>query len=235
MKQVLFIDMDGVLIDTEIVYARCLRAALRIHGYAVPEEELYAFSGLEFRTKYRRLREEWGVSLPLEQLLTTYRSLQLKELEDFRPLLKPGVLPTLPALREAGYLLGLCTSNERHRVDKVLADTGMTELFSLVLTGESVERRKPAPDIYLQALARISLPREACLAVEDSVFGIQAAKAAGLTVAAIPDRRFPYVEGAADYELESMAQLPCLLKRLNGEAAPDRLGAAPLAAEGRTL
>src|SRR5207302_128219 len=82
---------------------------------------------------------------------------------------------------------------------------GLTPFFDVIVTGDEIERGKPDPDIYLLAAEKLGIRADACLVIEDALSGIAAGKAAGMRVAAIPDRRVvdarDYEQGA-DYELE---------------------------------
>ena len=116
-------------------------------------------------------------------------------------------------MRSAGYRTALCSNSIQERVDKVFADTGLTGLFDVVITGEVVPRRKPDPCIYLLTLDSLGLSPKDCIAVEDSIFGITAAKAAGLVTIEVRDPRFPYQDGLADVTIDNLSQLPKILER----------------------
>ena len=108
------------------------------------------------------------------------------------------------------FRLGLASSSNRPLIDAVLAATGLGELFEVTVSSEEVRRGKPAPDVYLEATARLGVPPERSAAVEDSANGIRSARAAGLRVLAIPNPRYPPPEDAleqADVVLASLADL----------------------------
>lgn len=214
MKKAVLFDMDGVLIDSEPVYAQCLSMAFSQAGYPIPAVDFYRFAGVEFRTKFETVIQERGLSLAAEELAAPYRAAQEKLLLDFGPMLKKGTLSVLKRLRKDGYRLALCSNSGQERVDKVFQDTGMKELFDLIITGDQVSKRKPDPGVYLLAMELLELPAAYCLAVEDSIYGIQAAKSAGLTVAALRDERFPYIEKSAEYVITDLAQLHPILEGL---------------------
>lgn len=95
-------------------------------------------------------------------------------------------------LRVAGsYRLALASSSNRRIIDAVLDAAGLTSSFEATVSSEEVGRGKPAPDVFLEAARRLDLPSDRCAAVEDSGNGIRAAKAAGMRVIAIPNRRYP--------------------------------------------
>jgi beta-phosphoglucomutase-like phosphatase (HAD superfamily) len=82
-------------------------------------------------------------------------------------------------------------------------------LFAVTVSSEEVARGKPAPDVYLEAVARLGVDPAACVAIEDSHNGIRAAKAAGMRCVAIPNVRYPPGEAAreADVVLTSIGEL----------------------------
>lgn len=213
MKTAVLFDMDGVLIDTETVYARCLSMAFQEKGYSIPASDFYCFAGMEFQTKFETIIRARRLTLAAEELAEPYRAAQRKLLLDFGPLLKKHTAAVLKQLHESGCLLALCSNSNQERIDKVFDDTGIGGYFDRVVTGEHVPRRKPDPGIYLLALETLKIPADRCLAVEDSIYGIQAAKGAGLRVAALRDDRFPYREGSADYV---MTELPQVFQILEG-------------------
>ena len=83
MKTAVLFDMDGVLIDTETVYARCLSMAFQEKGYSIPASDFYCFAGMEFQTKFETIIRERGLTLAAEELAEPYRAAQRKLLLDF--------------------------------------------------------------------------------------------------------------------------------------------------------
>jgi len=87
---------------------------------------------------------------------------------------------------------------------------GLRGLFGAIVTGDDVVRRKPAPDVYLEAARRLGVAPERCVAIEDSANGMRSAKAAGMRVVAIPNRRYPPpadVLELADTVLDAIGEL----------------------------
>ena len=82
------------------------------------------------------------------------------------------------------------------------------------MSGEMFKESKPDPEIYLYTLSKLGLAAEDCIVVEDSTYGICAAKAAGLKVAARRDTRFPFDQSGADYLLEETCRLKELVQEL---------------------
>jgi beta-phosphoglucomutase-like phosphatase (HAD superfamily) len=121
--------------------------------------------------------------------------------------------------------MGIATSSRTVSVDKKrLRHRAIFERMSAVVTGEMVARPKPAPDIYVEAAARLGVPPTRCLVFEDSVAGCQAGRAAGCAVIAVPDLRMadrsPF-DGAADQILSDLTQFD---PKLWGLVERDALG-----------
>ncbi|MCB0080968.1 MAG: HAD family phosphatase, partial [Caldilineaceae bacterium] len=102
----------------------------------------------------------------------------------------------------------VATSSARAEARYTLANAGLLERFSIVVTGDQVERGKPAPDIFLLTAAQLGVPPSSCLVLEDSEAGVYAATAAGMCTFMVPDlippqpetakRAFQVVESLAD-------------------------------------
>ena len=89
----------------------------------------------------------------------------------------------------------------------VLEVCGLSDAFELVTSGEQFHESKPNPEIYLHTLENLGLPAGDCCCVEDSVPGITAGKAAGLTVFAKREDRFGFTQEAADHIIDAIPDL----------------------------
>ena len=171
-------DCDGVLVDSEVLSCSCLCAALAGHGIDLdPNEALDLFVGRSTAAVY----EHYGA---LGRLLPEEFSNQLKARvrATFSASLSPieGVPAILNALR-----LPICvaSSSDLDRVSLSLALTGLSGYFDERLyTSQMVRHGKPAPDLFLYAAAAMRADPRRTLVIEDSVSGVRAAKAAGMTV-----------------------------------------------------
>jgi len=103
----------------------------------------------------------------------------------------PGAYALALALRGAGVPLAIVSNSRRHRVEATIAIAAPL-LAGLPIVGrEACARPKPAPDLYLAAADLLSLPPASCLCIEDSDVGVQAARAAGMTVLRLDGRPSP--------------------------------------------
>ena len=203
-KAVVF-DMDGLLLDTEVLWQKAEEALFAAHGGVFSwEDKLHVIgTSFDFTARYFAVRlgepPERGPELVDEMIEIMYAAVQREVAA------RPGALELVARLR-GRVPLGLASNSPRRLVDAALASAGLTDLFAAIVTSEDVIHAKPAPDIYLEACRRLgSVPSET-LALEDSASGVAAAKAAGLTCIAVPQYAETDVT-AADRVIDSLEAL----------------------------
>jgi putative hydrolase of the HAD superfamily len=133
---------------------------------------------------YQELGEQCGRTLEELHAVREPRFRQLVE-ERLRP--TPELLELLHGLREAGVKRGIASSSDSDWVAYLVDGLGLRHEFQAIATGHDVAQRKPAPDVYLLAAARLAVDPTRCVALEDSSHGIEAARAAGMRAIAIPN------------------------------------------------
>jgi HAD superfamily hydrolase (TIGR01509 family) len=200
-------DMDGLLLDTEILWDRAEGELFRRHGDAWTFEDKLAVMGTSFEATARYYAHRLGE--PPERgpaLVDEMRVLMKAELQR-QVNARPGAIELVERLRQLdGVAIGLASNSSCDLVDTALAAAGLSNAFDTIVTSDDVANAKPAPDIYLLACERLGVPPSDALALEDTAPGIAAAKAAGLTVIAVPQ----YAEtdvSAADRVVESLVEL----------------------------
>lgn len=172
-------DCDGVVIDSEALSCAVLQRHLERHGVAVELSEIFArYLGRSFSVvaeDYRRIR---GRPIPDSFLA----EMKVDLFETFERELRPiPEIETVLANLDLPFCLTSSSDPERIRVS--LRVTGLAPYFGdRVYNAEMVERGKPAPDLFLFAAGRMGAAARRTLVVEDSVIGVQAGKAAGMTV-----------------------------------------------------
>jgi len=174
-------DMDGVLCDSEPFICEAAVAMFRErHGVSALPSDFHPFTGTGEDRFLGGVAEKYGVTLHLaEDKRFTYA----RYLDLIRGRLQPmrGTLAFVRACRERGLRMAVASSADRIKVDGNLREIGLPdELFDAVIDGAMVARKKPAPDIFLLAAARLGAPPESCLVFEDALSGVQAARAAGM-------------------------------------------------------
>ena len=198
-------DMDGLLLDTELLWHRAETELFAKHGgeFSWDDKMVVIGSSFDFTADYFADRlgypRERGAALVTEMVELMHA--QLREQVAGRP----GAVELVERLR-GRTRLGLASNSPRDLVDTALATARITDAFDAVVTSDDVERSKPAPDIYLAACERLGVPPADALALEDSASGIAAAKAAGLTCIAVPQFAETDVS-AADRVIDSLEDL----------------------------
>jgi HAD superfamily hydrolase (TIGR01509 family) len=171
-------DCDGVLIDSEVISAQMLIAELAPYGVAIDRAFVTRhFLGRSYPVVLSEIRSRFGVALP-EQFERDYRARLLAAFET-RLQVMPGARGALAAMAVPWCV---ATSSSAARAVRSLEICGLDGLVAGRLTTASeVSRGKPAPDLFLHAAAKMGAPPERCLVLEDSLNGIRAARAAGMT------------------------------------------------------
>jgi HAD superfamily hydrolase (TIGR01509 family) len=201
-------DLDGVIVQSEELWDAARRELAERHDVEWPGDATDAMMGMSSKEWSRYMHDEVGVPDPPDEINREVLEWVERRYRDD--------LPWIDGAREAvrrigkDYPLGLATSSNREIIDIVVEVGGFEDLFEVTVSSEEVERGKPAPDVYLEAARRLDVDPSAAAAVEDSTNGLLSARAAGLTVVAIPNREFPPTpEGlaAADVVLTSLHKL----------------------------
>jgi HAD superfamily hydrolase (TIGR01509 family) len=215
MRSVIF-DLDGVLADSEPWWNEIDAKLLAEYGVTYRGEYHRNVLGVSYRLACEFYQKTFGLSASVEELMRRRGEIATEFFAN-RIDLFPPVKPVLKELRQMNLRLAVATSSLTASARPFLARHELTGFFDVVVTGEEVERGKPAPDIYLSAAEKLGVPADACLVVEDALSGVAAAKAAKMRVAAIPDTRFvdprEYAK-QADYVLGSLSELLPLITRI---------------------
>jgi HAD superfamily hydrolase (TIGR01509 family) len=182
-------DLDGVLIDTEEVWEQVRRAYVAEAGREFLPDSQQRMMGMSTGEWSRHLSVDVGVGRTPEIVAREVLDRMAQRYREALPLIPGGVA----AVRRLGerFPLALASSSARVLIDQVLVTAGLTDAFRVTLSTEQVAAGKPAPDVYLAAVAHLGLPAASCAAVEDSSNGLRAAAAAGLAVIAVPHQTYP--------------------------------------------
>lgn len=173
-------DMDGVFVDSEAFIAEAAVAMFaERHGVAVGAEEFLPFVGAGEDRYLGGVAERRGILLDREgdkrRTYEIYDELVRGRMEEL-----PGAVEFLRECRARGIKTALATSADRTKMEANMRELGLGEGdFDAVVNGLDVERKKPFPDIYLEAARRVGVRPGRCLVVEDAITGVAAAKAAG--------------------------------------------------------
>ena len=180
-------DMDGVVLDTEKLYARFWAEAAQALGYPMTYEQALGMRSLNNEAGQAKLESYFGPGVSRAKMRD--KRVELMDayvaIHGIDP--KPGIHGLLDALRARGIRTAIATSSPKERAMQYLQSLGLAEKFDSICSGHDVAQGKPAPDIYLYAAACIGLAPENGLAIEDSPAGIESASRAGCMPVLVPD------------------------------------------------
>ena len=204
-------DCDGVLIDSEAIICAAEAEALTAAGYRISTEDLIKrFCGVPAQAMYRIIEQEWGRSLPsclaadVKQMILDKYHTRLQPIE--------GAGDVVSALE-----VKKCVASGS-APDKLALGLRLTGLFDLfdphIYSSDLVARGKPHPDIFIYAAGQLDVAQERCLVIEDSIAGVTAARAAGMTCAGFvggshcqPDHAEGLRDAGADTVIDDLNQL----------------------------
>ena len=201
-------DMDGVLVMSEPLLAEAAARMFAEKGFIVRHEEFHPFIGMG------EDRYLGGVALarniPFNAPRDKARAYSLY-LDLIKGRLKPmpGVVEFVSECRKRGFKTAVASSADEVKVLGNLNEIGLpSETFDIVVSGSQVARKKPAPDIFLEACRRLGLSPARCLVVEDAIAGVEAAKAAGCKCLAVTTS-FPADQlTRADWVVDQLDRVP---------------------------
>ena len=176
-------DLDGVLADSEALHLKAWQVCLQSRGVEAADLSLDPWVGVADTEIVLEVIARFGLSVQapvlLEEKRQTFGELVRRQIKPF-----PGLEAGLRALAKR-LPLAVATSSHRREARIMLSTLGILDPFQVIVAGDEVERRKPAPDGYLLAATRLGMDPGVCLAVEDSPGGIRAARSAGMAVFAV--------------------------------------------------
>ncbi len=185
MPRSLLLDFNGVIINDEEQHRESLTATLAGYGITLSREGYYAeYLGFDDRECFRHAFHEAGMSTEATAITEAvagkgraYQTLISQQMD-----LVPGSIAFIEAAFREGIPIGVVSAARREEIEFVLKTTGVLDLVDVIVAAEDVTTCKPSPEGYLYGLDLLRADPATALAVEDSIPGMQAARAAGLAV-----------------------------------------------------
>lgn len=224
MIRAVIFDMDGVLIDSEPVYAGWLESFLRIHHVEVPHTELRRVAGISSQDFKKKLQSWWNDGrkpfMSGEEIDKMFEKYCDGFPLSFKEIMESHANEVMVWLKEAGCKVAVASSSPMDDIKKVLSETGLYKYVDVKVSGEMFSNSKPDPQIYQFTVSQLGLSAGECIAVEDSTYGIQAAVRAGIQVIAKKDDRFGFDQSQADYQADHLGQVIEIVRMINEYVLP---------------
>jgi beta-phosphoglucomutase family hydrolase len=199
-------DMDGVLVDTGWAHKQSWYDLAEKEGFDMSDDFFYKTFGMRNDQIIPMLAGQDISSQEMEQLAQwkeeRYRGLIVEKLT-----LPLGVGELLSDLKNSGFLLAVGSSAPKANLDLVLEHVKVRDYFNACVTGEDVTEGKPAPETFVKAAQKLGLSPDRCVVVEDAVQGVEAGKAAGMSVVAVTTTRDRSELSAADIIVDDLGEL----------------------------
>ncbi|MBN2008785.1 HAD family phosphatase [candidate division KSB1 bacterium] len=189
MIKACILDMDGVIVDTEPIHMDSFRLFLADLGLTYTEGFIQSLVGYSTRENMNQIKEnyfknnEFNVTEGIKRRDNLY--LNLLSTKAITPCV--GIMQLIDYCRKNHIKLAVASSSENRQVITILSRLfkNYKNVFDVIVTGDDVIHKKPAPDIYLQTVSKLNVPQDCCIAFEDSRAGVESAKAAGIICIAL--------------------------------------------------
>ena len=209
-KKAVFFDLDGVLVDSERVHQKMWRDYSDAIHASIPPERFYCLVGSHRSLElWDQILEGTIMSGREEEFLSGFLEFGPKWSENIRlwEHIFPDVEEFLKFLKKKNVYIACASSSNISYIRNILGGAGLLEYFDLLATSDDFEKSKPAPDIYLYCLEKSGVRAEECMVVEDSFYGIEAGKTAGIMVCARRDTEFYLNQSRADLLFDKLDEL----------------------------
>ncbi|NBK97564.1 MAG: HAD family phosphatase [Erysipelotrichia bacterium] len=216
LKAVIF-DMDGVLFDTERVYMQRLNTFMGQDGKQISNEAQMYLLGSSDQQKWQYIEKLYEYKYTRDEFFARYDKHYAQAPFSYKKIMFDGVKEVLMTLYQEGYQLALASSSMMKEIEDALTQCQLKALFTSVLSGENCIATKPDPQIYLDTLTNLGLAKQECIVVEDSEYGIIAAKRAGLKVIARKDEYIRVDQSKADYIIQEHHQILEIIHQIEKE------------------
>jgi HAD superfamily hydrolase (TIGR01509 family) len=214
MMEAIIFDLDGLMIDSEPMAHQAWSRVLQDYGYRLDNQTFGRMIGLRLEDSSRMVKAAFDMDASPEELANLEQNYMNQIMSQGIPTM-PGLMILLNEIEQRALPWAVATSSTRSYAVRVLEQLGLGKSLQALAAGNEVKNGKPAPDVYILAAERMTANPVRCLALEDSVPGIQSAKAAGMRAVAVPNGETSPMEfDDADFVYKSLGEVATDLDRL---------------------
>lgn len=194
MLQAVIFDFDGVITDSEILHFRAFNQVLAQFGFEMTTKDYYqTYLGLTDVDCYKLLIEQGLLKIDQQQIpkLLQRKKQIFEKLAKSEGRIIEGVRDFLKMLEQNSIPMAICSGALLSEIELILEEAGLRHLFEVIVSAEHIKKGKPDPEGFLLTLQRLNEKREnsimghGCIVIEDSHWGLEAAKAAGMHTIAV--------------------------------------------------
>jgi HAD superfamily hydrolase (TIGR01509 family) len=181
MPRAVIFDMDGVIVDSQPYHFAVEEKIFRDKGVAVSTEESHSFVGMAGDRMWEYVKNKFGLQESIAELMAIDNKVRVDyfaSLKNVQPM--PGVMELLKELRYNKVKIALASSSSVEVINVFISKLGVGHYFQQIISGDFVEKGKPAPDIFIHTAQALQESSANCVVIEDSANGVKAAKAAGM-------------------------------------------------------
>ncbi len=223
--QALILDMDGVLVDTEPLHKKSFALLMQESNIGYDEAFLNTLVGNSVDENVETILKKSGRLTNENKIMSIRRReaiyLELLKRADLHP--PAGIESVLDTCVQNHIKLGLASSSVHEQINAILEPLHIYDRFAVIVSGEDVAEKKPAPDIYLKTVHEMKVEKKYCLAVEDSPAGAASARQAGIDCVGVTNQ---FADAAAleqaTWLVDSVADIAEVLQQTLNEKSKRR-------------
>lgn len=184
IKAVIF-DFDGLILDTETAWYEAYKETMGFYKSDLPLEQFVKCIGTDDTELHKFFKKQLGESYNIEEIEARAKSLHKIKMKTTQA--REGVKDYLEEAKKLGYKIALASSSTKDWVTNYLGELELLNYFEVIITGDDVDKVKPAPDLYLKTIEVLNIHSTEAVTFEDSLNGLQSALNAGLRCVIVPN------------------------------------------------